>query len=53
MDYPLIARYALDLKAVVKASTFATLVVEDGHATPRQKQHAVRTAVLLGHPVKG
>jgi len=52
-SYPLTLGYALDLNAAVQASTFATLVLKDGHATPRQKQHAVRTAILLAHPVKG
>jgi len=51
--YPLTAGYALDLNAAVRASTFATLVLKDGHANLRQKQHAVRTAILLSHPVKG
>jgi hypothetical protein len=52
-SYPLTDGYALDLKAVVQASTFATLVLKDVHATSRQKQHAVRAAILLAHPVKG
>lgn len=51
--YPLTAGYALDLKAAVQASTFALLVLKDDHATQRQKQHVVRTAILLAHPVKG
>jgi hypothetical protein len=51
--YPLAAGYALDLNAAIQASTFATLVLRDDHATQRQKQHAVRTAILLAHSVKG
>jgi len=51
--FPLTEGYALNLTAAVQSSTFATLVLKDGHATPRQKQHAVRTAILLAHPVQG
>ncbi|MCB4804264.1 hypothetical protein QO001_004220 [Methylobacterium brachiatum] len=40
-----------DLKAAIQASTFATLILADVHATRRQKQHAARTAILLAHPV--
>ncbi|KOX57815.1 hypothetical protein ADL19_09565 [Streptomyces purpurogeneiscleroticus] len=50
--YPLTDGYALDLHAAVQARTIASLVVKDGLATERQKQHAVRTACLLAHPVK-
>jgi hypothetical protein len=51
--YPLTDGYALDLNAAVQASTFASLVLKDVHATQRQKQHAVRTAILLAHTVRG
>jgi hypothetical protein len=51
--YPLTDGYALDFNAAVQASTFASLVLKDVHATQRQKQHAVRTAILLAHPEKG
>lgn len=50
--YPLTDGYTLDLNAAVQASTFASLVLKDVHATQRQKQHAVRTAILLAHPYK-
>ena len=50
---PLAAGYALDLKAVIQASTFATLIISDVHATLQQKQDAARTAILQAHPVKG
>jgi hypothetical protein len=51
--YPLTAGYALDLNAAIQASTFATLVLKDDHATQRQKQNAVRTAILQAYPVRG
>ena len=50
--YPLTDGYALDLQAAVQARTVATLILKDGHATERQKQHAVRTAILLARPTK-
>ena len=44
--------YQIDLAASVSASTFATLVVKDGHATENLKRAAVRTAILLARPDK-
>ena len=44
--------YAADLAAIVKASTFATLMLCDPANAPKSKRSAVRTAILLSRPVK-
>ncbi|MDF2601983.1 MAG: hypothetical protein K0Q54_4806 [Methylobacterium brachiatum] len=50
--HALAAAYGLDLACAIQASTFATLIIADVHATLQQKQHAARTAIVLAHPVK-
>jgi hypothetical protein len=45
--------YQVDLPGSVAASSFATLVVKDGHATETHKRLAVRAAILLARPQKG
>jgi hypothetical protein len=44
--------YQIDLAASVEASTFASLVVKDGHATDHLRRAAVRTVILLARPEK-
>ncbi|MGX9981107.1 hypothetical protein [Methylobacterium fujisawaense] len=51
--YVLTDEYALNLNAAVQASTFASLILKNVHASQSQKRDAVRTAILLAHPVKG